>query len=94
MRADPKKKAKKQNRSGREAVKEKKLLQQASFDSVSFLLRVFYIAMIDCNISVEKVREVRKTVNRYSKYIADKLVTLDYVDELLEKAGFNEEDDL
>ena len=69
MRANPKKKARKQNRSGREAVKEKKLLQQASFDSVSFLLRVFYISMIDCNISIEKVREVRKTVNRYSEYI-------------------------
>ena len=94
MRANPKKKARKQNRSGREAVKEKKLLQQASFDSVSFLLRVFYISMIDCNISIEKVREVRKTVNRYSEYIANKLITVDYVDELLEKAGFDETDDL
>lgn len=50
--------------------------------------------MIDCDISIEKVREVRKRVNRYSKYVADKLITLDYVDELLEKAGFDEADDL
>lgn len=74
--------------------KEKKLIQKASSEAVYFLIRMFYVAMIDCGIPIQKVRAVKRRVDRYSKYIAEDKITIQYVNTVLKEAGFNVEDEI
>ena len=51
---------------------------------------LFYIAMKDeLGLSVEEVRRVKETVDRYSDYLSQGLITFNDIKKDLKKAGYD-----
>lgn len=64
----------------------RKAVRQVTDDVVGYILPLFYIAMKDeLGLSVEEVRRVKETVDRYSDYLSQGLITFNDI-----KKGFEE----
>lgn len=67
----------------------RKAVRQVTDDVVGYILPLFYIAMKDeLGLSVEEVRRVKETVDRYSDYLSQGLITFNDIKKDLKKAGY------
>lgn len=68
----------------------RKAVRQVTDDVVGYILPLFYIAMKDeLGLSVEEVRRVKETVDRYSDYLSQGLITFNDIKKDLKKAGYD-----
>lgn len=68
----------------------RKAVRQVTNDVVGYMLPLFYIAMKDeLGLSVEEVRRVKKTVDRYSDYLSQGLITFNDIKKNLKEAGYD-----
>lgn len=68
----------------------RKAVRQVTNDVVGYMLPLFYIAMKDeLGLSVEEVRRVKETVDRYSDYLSQGLITFNDIKKNLKEAGYD-----
>lgn len=68
----------------------RKAVRQVTDDVVGYILPLFYIAMKDeLGLSVEEVRRVKGTVDRYSDYLSQGLITFNDIKKNLKEAGYD-----